>query len=96
MSLPPRGRSAAAILDALDGLSRADVDWRSGRAFSLAYYAGPDVAALADLAHARFQATNLLNVAAFPSLRVLQAEIIEMVSGLLHGGPGAAMEQARH
>ena len=31
-----------------------------------------------------------LNVAAFPSLRVLQAEIIEMVSGLLHGGPGAA------
>ena len=90
MSLPPRGRSAAAILDALDGLSRADVDWRSGRAFSLAYYAGPDVAALADLAHARFQATNLLNVAAFPSLRVLQAEIIEMVSGLLHGGPGAA------
>ncbi|MFM7737419.1 MAG: pyridoxal phosphate-dependent decarboxylase family protein [Alphaproteobacteria bacterium] len=88
--LPPTGRSAAAILDDLDRLSRDDVDWRSGRAFSLAYHAGPDVEALAELAHARFAGANLLNVAAFPSLRAMQADVLAMVGDLLHAGPSAA------
>jgi len=89
-ALPPRGRSAAAILDDLDRLSRDDVDWRSGRAFSLAYHAGPDVEALAELAHARFAGSNMLNVAAFPSLRAMQADVLAMVGDLLHAGPAAA------
>jgi len=89
-TLPARGRSAASILDDLDRLSRDDVDWRSGRAFSLAYHAGPDVEAIAELAHARFAGANLLNVAAFPSLRAMQADVIAMVGDLLHAGPEAA------
>ncbi len=82
--LPIEGRSADWIRDRLDALSREDVDWRSGRAFSLAYSAGPEVQALTDEVLTRFQSSNALNVAAFPSLRVMQAEIVDMVSSLLH------------
>jgi len=88
--LPGRGRSAAAILDDLDALAARDVDWKSGRAFSLAYHAGPDVLALATAANARFQSSNALNVAAFPSLRRMQAEVVDAVASLLHGGAEAA------
>jgi len=90
MKLPAHGRSAASILDDLDALQAKDVDWKSGRAFSLAYYAGPDVLALATEASARFQSANALNTAAFPSLRRMQADVVAMTSDLLHGGPEAA------
>lgn len=89
-TLPPRGRSAAAILDELDALRARDVDWKSGRAFSLAYHAGPDVLALATEANARFLSANALNVAAFPSLRRMQADVVGAIAGLLNGGPEAA------
>ena len=35
MKLPATGRSAASILDELDTMQADDVDWKSGRAFSL-------------------------------------------------------------
>lgn len=90
MKLPAQGRSAASILDELDAMQADDVDWKSGRAFSLAYYPGPDVYALASEACARFQSSNALNTAAFPSLRRMQAEVVAMMSDLLHGGDEAA------
>ncbi len=90
MPLPPRGADASTLLDELGARQARDVDWKSGRAFSLAYYAGDDVYDLAQRAYAKFLSTNALNVGAFPSLRGLQAEVVEMVSDLLHGGPEAA------
>lgn len=90
MPLPRSGRPATEILDRLTALQAGDVDWKSGRAFSLAYHAGPDVLALATEALARFQSTNALNVAAFPSLRTMQSEVVAMVAELLHGGSDAA------
>lgn len=90
MTLPAKGRSAAAVLDRLDALASRDVDWKGGRVFSLAYYAGPDVHALANQALARFQSANALNPAAFPSLRTMQSEVVAMVSGLLGAPPDAA------
>jgi glutamate/tyrosine decarboxylase-like PLP-dependent enzyme len=90
MPLPTSGRPAAEILDQLAALQSHDVDWKSGRAFSLAYHAGADVLALATEALARFQSANALNTAAFPSLRTMQADVVAMVADLLHGGPEAA------
>jgi glutamate/tyrosine decarboxylase-like PLP-dependent enzyme len=89
-ALPRAGLSAAAVLDELEALQSGDVDWKSGRAFSLAYHAGPDVLALATEANARFLSANALNPAAFPSLRKMQADVVAMVAGLLHGGSEAA------
>lgn len=90
MPLPTRGVAADAILEQLAALQARDVDWKSGRAFSLAYHAGPDVLALATEALARFQSANALNVDAFPSLRRMQGEVVAMIADLLHGGPEAA------
>jgi glutamate/tyrosine decarboxylase-like PLP-dependent enzyme len=90
MPFPKTGRPAAEILDELTALQARDVDWKSGRAFSLAYHAGPEVLALATEALARFQSANALNVAAFPSLRTMQADVVRMVADLVHGGPDAA------
>jgi sphinganine-1-phosphate aldolase len=90
MPLPKKATSAAQVLEQLNSLKAHDVDWKSGRAFSLAYHGGDDVLGLATEALARFQSTNALNVLAFPSLRKLQNEVIGMVADLLHGGPEAA------
>ncbi|HSQ01113.1 MAG TPA: aminotransferase class V-fold PLP-dependent enzyme, partial [Candidatus Dormibacteraeota bacterium] len=90
MPLPSKGVAAEAVLAELAALQAGDVDWKSGRAFSLAYHAGPDVLALATEALARFQSANALNLDAFPSLRRMQSEVVEMIAGLLHGGPEAA------
>jgi len=90
MRLPERGREPGEVLEALEALRAGDVDWRGGRAFTLAYHAGDEVLALAREAYARFSAENALNVHAFPSLRAMQADVLAMLAELLHGGAEAA------
>ena len=62
---------------------------RGGRC-TLAYSAGPEVLAVAEEAYRRFMTENALNTDAFPSLRTIQQEVVDIVSGWLHGGPEAA------
>ena len=90
MPLPTRGRPATEILADLDAFKRGDVDWKSGRVFSLAYFAGDDVLDLATEAYGRYLSTNALNVMAFPSLRKMQTEVVASMIALLHGGEAAA------
>ena len=62
------GLAASAVFDELEARRTNDVRWREGRAFSLAYYAGPEAAAVAVLAGG----VGLAVVAmAFPGLRAL-------------------------
>lgn len=90
MPLPKKGLARNEILTELEALQARDVDWKSGRAFTLAYYAGEDILTLATEANARFLSTNALNVEAFPSLRKMQSDVVAMVADLLHGGTDAA------
>jgi sphinganine-1-phosphate aldolase len=90
MSLPLRSRPADELLAELDALKHHDVRWKDGRAFTLAYYAGPEVAALGDEAYRRFSSDNALNTDAFPSLRRIQSDVVAMTVELLDGGPDAA------
>ena len=78
------------MLARLDALKEHDVRWRDGRAFTLAYYAGPEVSAVADEAHRRFSTDNALNTDAFPSLRTIQAEVVGIVADWLQAGPDGA------
>ncbi len=78
------------MLAQLDALKEHDVRWRDGRAFTLAYYAGPEVSAVADEAHRRFSTDNALNTDAFPSLRTIQAEVVAIVADWLQAGPDGA------
>ena len=90
MSLPAEGRPAADVLAALDAAKADDVRWRSGRALTLAYVPPAEVLDLQAEAYARFLGENALNTDAFPSLRMLQAEVVDVVSGWVHGGDQAA------
>ncbi|MEI6400605.1 MAG: aminotransferase class V-fold PLP-dependent enzyme [Actinomycetota bacterium] len=90
MTLPSSGVPADQVLAQLDALKEHDVRWRNGRAFTLAYYAGPEVSAIADEAHRRFSTDNALNTDAFPSLRTIQAEVVSIVGDWLQAGPDGA------
>jgi sphinganine-1-phosphate aldolase len=90
MPMPPRSRPAAEVLADLEAMKAGDVRWREGRAFTLAYNAGPEVIAIAEEAYRRFGTENALNVHAFPSLRRIQAEVVDTVSGWLGADAGCA------
>ena len=82
-AIPATGLSAQSIEYSFDEMSVHDVQWRDGKAFSLAYNAGPEVLAVAEEAYRRFSGANALNTAAFPSLRQMQGEVIEMAGAWL-------------
>ena len=67
-----------------------DVRWREGRAFSLAYNAGPDALAVAEEAYRRFSGENALSTDAFPSLKQIQAEVVAMAGVWLGAMPSSA------
>ena len=90
MAIPNAGMSPEAIFAQLEKMRRGDVRWRDGRAFTLVYYAGDDVLAVAEDAYRRYSTENALNTDAFPSLRTIQSEVVEMVGEWLHAGDEGA------
>jgi len=88
--LPPKGIPATQVFDELESLRADDVDWRNGKVFSLAYYAGPQAIAVAEDAYRRFSGENALSTDAFPSLRIMQQDVLSMVGPWL----GADKESA--
>jgi glutamate/tyrosine decarboxylase-like PLP-dependent enzyme len=87
--IPANGLSPQQISQSFDEVSRNDVRWQDGKAFSLAYNAGPDVLRVAEDAYKRFAGANALNTGAFPSLRQMQSEVLDMV-GVWLGSPTTA------
>jgi len=88
--LPKNGRSATEVFESLESMRIDDVRWREGRAFSLAYNAGPDALAVAEEAYRRFSGENALSTNAFPSLKRIQNEVVTMAGEWL----GATVESA--
>lgn len=84
------GRSRDDVLAEMETFRANDVRWREGRCFTLAYSAGPDVLAIAEEAYRRFSGENALNTAAFPSLRRMQQEVVDVVAGWCHGNDQTA------
>ena len=90
MVLPNEGMSPEAIFSHLDELQHDDVRWREGRVFSLVYYGGADVLAVAEEAYRRYSTENALNTDAFPGLRILQADVVGFVGEWLDAGEDGA------
>jgi glutamate/tyrosine decarboxylase-like PLP-dependent enzyme len=89
-TLPRKGTSPEAVLEKLRAHRGEDVDWKSGRTFSLVYYAGEQVMQLLHDAYSMFMAENGLSPMAFPSLRDMENEVVAMTANMLHGDEGAA------
>lgn len=84
------GRPVQEVLDEMDSMRSRDVRWRDGRAFTLAYNAGPEVVALAEEAYRRFSGENALNTDAFPSLRRMQNDVVAHGLRWTHGDGDSA------
>lgn len=90
MTMPQSGMSRDDVLQQLETFREHDVRWREGRAFTLAYNAGPEVVSIAEEAYRRFGSENGLNTAAFPSLARIQSDVVGIVADWFEGGDQAA------
>lgn len=89
-SFPEHGVAADELLAEIDDVRGGDIDWRSGRAFSLVYHHGDE--ALEQLQHDvadRFLHENALNPFAYQTLPRMEQEVVLMAGDLLGGEPGA-------
>ncbi|HSZ37691.1 MAG TPA: aminotransferase class V-fold PLP-dependent enzyme, partial [Acidimicrobiales bacterium] len=71
------------VMQQLITMKQDDQDWRGGRVFSLVYSAGDDIHELLSDALSLYSAENGLNVLAFPSIGVMQHDIVSNTASLL-------------
>ncbi len=81
--LPRVGLARDEVVAALEVMRARDVDWRSGRCFSLVHDGGEDVREVARAAHDLHLSENALNTNAFP--RPMIDELIEDLGDLAAG-----------
>jgi glutamate/tyrosine decarboxylase-like PLP-dependent enzyme len=85
-----QGEPADEVFAAMGEMRARDVDWRAGRAAVYVFHAGDDVLDVAHRAYGMFISENALGPAAFPSLKRMEAEVVEMGLDLLGAPEGAA------
>ncbi len=83
---PKQGTARADLFKRLRSLREGDARWREGRTFSLVYFAGEDVSAVARDAYAELIAENALSPFAFPSLQKMEGEVVSACADLFQGG----------
>ena len=88
--MPEHGLPRDEVMQQLITLKQDDQDWRGGRVFSLVYSAGGDVHELLSDALSLYSAENGLNVLAFPSIGVMQHDIVANTASLLGADDPAA------
>src|SRR5580692_470693 len=88
--MPRHGLPRDEVMQQLITMKQDDQDWRGGRVFSLVYSAGDDVHELLSDALALYSAENGLNVLAFPSIGVMQHDIVSNTASLLGADDPAA------
>ena len=88
--MPEQGLPRDEVMRRLLAMKQDDQDWRGGRVFSLVYSAGDDVHELLCDALALYSAENGLNVLAFPSIGVMQHDIVSNTATLLGADDPAA------
>jgi sphinganine-1-phosphate aldolase len=88
--IPQLGLARSDVLAQLLAMKQGDQDWRGGRVFSLVYSAGDDVHELLQDAQSLYSAENGLNVLAFPSIGIMQHDIVRNTATLLGADDPAA------
>ncbi len=89
-TFPRTGMSAEEVLATLEGMRGDDLDWRSGRAFSLVYNPGDDAHEhLLETVATMYQHENALNPLAYPSLMTMELDLVAMAAELFGTAPNA-------
>src|ERR1700704_4792124 len=84
-SLPARGRAADEVLSDLESFKVDDKHFRGGRVFGLVFHVDEELERVLTAAHDAYLWHNALNPDAFPSLRRITTDIID-ISASLFGG----------
>jgi len=89
-SLPDKGTPWASLETDLIRSGSRDVKWREGRAAVYVFNSGEDVMQVAHDAYGLFIAENGLGPAAFPSLKRMEQEVVDIALSLQNAPEGAA------
>ena len=89
-SLPEKGRSWGELEAQMLDWRGGDVNWQQGRAAVYVFHPGDDVMQVTHDAYGLFIAENGLGPAAFPSLKRMEREVVEIALGLQRAPDGAA------
>ncbi len=90
VTLPKRGTEWGKLKTEMEARGSHDVKWRDGKTAVYVFNAGPDVAQVQKEAYTMFMSENGLGPMAFPSLKQMEEEVVQMGLTLLHGPEGAA------
>jgi len=93
MAFTQAGRPVDEVIADLTEKRANDVKWANGRTFGMVYDGGPSVHEVAEQAARLYLHENALNTQAFPSLAVIQREVVGWTGNLLndhHVGDGQA------
>jgi len=85
ISIPSKGIPKDELLSRMELMRNKDADWRSGKTWSLVYYAGEEHTGFLKKAHNMFFSENGLSPMAFPSLKTFENEVIAMTARMLGG-----------
>ena len=83
--IPDNGRPMDDLLREMEAFKEQDIRWRQGRNFAYVYFAGDQVLSDVQRAYMSFFSENGLNPSAFPSLRKMEAEVLDMTIDLFNG-----------
>lgn len=85
MKMPSNGRQWADVKKDMLARGSDDVNWREGRTAVYVFNAGEEISNVQKEAYTAYMSENGLGPAAFPSLANMEADVISMALGLLHG-----------
>ncbi len=89
LTFPTTADSRENIFEALKALKKDDIPWKSGKVMAYIYKTIPEAHALSDEAYNLYLTENGLDPTQFPSLLILEREVVAMVADLLQGGTEA-------
>lgn len=89
-ALPDKGRDWDTLKGEMEAFKAGDIDWKSGRLGVYVFHAGMDVMNVGKEAYQLYHTENALgSETAFPSLKKMEADVIDMGLSLLQGPEGA-------
>ncbi len=84
--IPQEGLSKEVVLERLKQMRHSDVDYNSGKVWSLVYPYSKEHLDFVKSAYNEYFSENALNPMAFKSLKQMENEVVRMTADLFHGG----------
>jgi sphinganine-1-phosphate aldolase len=88
MKIPAHGKPQDQIKSELEAFSERDLPWREGKTLAYIYDAGPEVEEIAKWAYMRYLTENGIDPTVYPSMMLIENEVVAMAAGHLGDVPG--------